>query len=63
MHLPIQYAIYYPERKFLAGQRLNFYELGKIEFFEPDYDTFPGLKLATKCKVAVCQLFIMQLMK
>lgn len=46
MHLPIQYAIYYPERKILAGQRLNFYELGKIEFFEPDYDTFPGLKLA-----------------
>lgn len=46
MHLPIQYAIYYPERKVLKGQRLNFYELGKIEFYEPDYDTFPGLGLA-----------------
>lgn len=46
MHLPIQYAIYYPERKVLKGQRLNFYELGKIEFYEPDYNTFPGLGLA-----------------
>lgn len=46
MHLPIQYALYYPKRKPLPGERINFYELGKIEFEKPDYETFPGLKLA-----------------
>ena len=46
MHLPIQYALYYPERRPLPGDRLNFYELGKIDFEEPDYDTFPALELA-----------------
>ncbi len=46
MHLPIQYALYYPERRPLPGDRINFYELGKIDFEEPDYDTFPALELA-----------------
>lgn len=46
MRLPIQYAIYYPERKSLGGDRINFYELGKLDFEEPDYDAFPGLGLA-----------------
>lgn len=46
MRLPIQYAIYYPERKSLGGDRINFYELGKLDFEEPDYETFPGLGLA-----------------
>lgn len=46
MKLPIQYALYYPERRPLAGKRVNFYELGQITFEEPDMQTFPGLSLA-----------------
>lgn len=48
MHLPIQYALYYPERKELSGERLDFYKLGGLDFEKPDYDTFPALKLAYK---------------
>lgn len=46
MHLPIQYALYYPKRRKLPGERVNFYELGKIDFEEPDYETFPALQIA-----------------
>lgn len=46
MKLPIQYALYYPERRPLPGERLNFYQLGQITFEEPDMETFRGLKLA-----------------
>ncbi len=46
MKLPIQYALYYPDRKFLAGERLDFAKLGKITFEDPDMDTFLGLKYA-----------------
>ncbi|MDO5519734.1 MAG: 1-deoxy-D-xylulose-5-phosphate reductoisomerase [bacterium] len=46
MRLPIQYALYYPERRTLPGKRLDFYELGQITFEKPDMDTFRGLKLA-----------------
>lgn len=46
MKLPIQYAITYPERRALKGDRINFYKLGHITFEEPDYNTFPSLKLA-----------------
>lgn len=46
MKLPIQYALYYPERRFLPGERLDFKMLSKISFEEPDMETFPGLKLA-----------------
>jgi len=46
MKLPIQYALFYPERKFLAGERLNFAKLGQITFEEPDTETFLGLLLA-----------------
>lgn len=46
MKLPIQYALYYPERKFLAGDRLDFARLAQITFEEPDTDTFLGLPLA-----------------
>ncbi len=46
MKLPIQYALYYPERRFLGGERLDFGKLGKITFEEPDTDTFLGLKYA-----------------
>lgn len=46
MKLPIQYALYYPERRFLPGERLDFWSLGKIDFEKPDMETFYGLKLA-----------------
>ena len=46
MKLPIQYALYYPERRFLPGERLDFAKLGQIAFEVPDMETFRGLKLA-----------------
>ena len=46
MKLPIQYALYYPERRYLPGDRLDFWKLRSITFEEPDMDTFYGLKLA-----------------
>lgn len=46
MKLPIQYALYYPERRFLPGDRLDFGELTDITFEKPDMETFYGLKLA-----------------
>lgn len=46
MKLPIQYALYYPERRFLPGERLDFAKLGKITFEAPDMEVFRGLKLA-----------------
>ena len=46
MKLPIQYALYYPERRFLAGDRLDFWSIGQITFEKPDMETFFGLKLA-----------------
>ena len=46
MKLPIQYALYYPERRFLPGDRLDFTKLSQIAFEVPDMDTFRGLKLA-----------------
>ena len=44
MRLPIQYALYYPDRKPLDCGRVDLFELGRIEFDRPDYDTFKGLK-------------------
>ena len=46
MKLPIQYALYYPERRYLGGERLDFAKLGKITFEDPDPETFLGLKYA-----------------
>jgi len=46
MKLPIQYALFYPERKPLGGKRVNFFELGRMTFEKPDTDNFPGLRLA-----------------
>ena len=46
MRLPIQYAIYYPERRYLDGQRVDFSQIGSISFEKPDMDTFRGLKMA-----------------
>ncbi len=46
MKLPIQYALYYPERRYLAGERLDFSKIGSIAFEDPDPETFLGLKYA-----------------
>lgn len=46
MKLPIQYALYYPERRLMSGRRLDFYELAQMSFEKPDMDKFEGLQLA-----------------
>lgn len=46
MKLPIQYALYYPERRYLPGGRLDFTQLKEIRFDVPDLENFRGLKLA-----------------
>ena len=46
MRLPIQYALYYPRRRPLRGDRLDFASLGSITFEKPDLKTFRGLSLA-----------------
>ncbi len=48
MRLPIQYALYYPERKYLNEERLDFYRLATLTFEQPDMETFQGLKLAVE---------------
>ena len=48
MKLPIQYALYYPERRYLPGDRLDFGKLAKITFEDPDPVNFPGLALALR---------------
>lgn len=46
MKLPIQYALYYPQRRYLPGERLDFWSLSHLDFEKPDMDTFYGLSLA-----------------
>ena len=46
MRLPIQYALYYPERRYLEGERLDFHKLKEITFEDPDMETFLGLPMA-----------------
>ena len=46
MKLPIQYALTYPQRRNLPGERLDFSKLTDITFEKPDSDTFRGLSLA-----------------
>ena len=48
MRLPIQYALYYPERRNLSGRRLDLFEIADLTFEKPDTDTFRGLALAYK---------------
>lgn len=48
MKLPIQYALYYPERRFLAGERVDFGKIAQITFENPDTENFRGLALAYK---------------
>lgn len=46
MHVPIEYALFYPERRSLPGDRLDFSKLSQITFEKPDYKVFRGLSLA-----------------
>ena len=48
MKLPIQYALFYPDRRPMSGRRVDFYELGSITFEKADMETFTGLKLALR---------------
>lgn len=52
MKLPIQYALYYPKRRFLAGARLDFETLSGIEIAKPDPVRFPALRLAREACAA-----------
>lgn len=46
MKLPIQYALFYPDRRPMEGKRVDFFELGSITFEKPDTETFKGLAMA-----------------
>ena len=46
MKLPIQYALFYPDRRPMQEKRLDLFELHSLTFEKPDIDTFRGLKLA-----------------
>ena len=46
MRVPIEYALFYPERRSLSGDRLDFSKLSQITFEKPDMETFKGLKFA-----------------
>ena len=46
MKLPIQYALFYPDRRPMDTERVDFFKLGQLTFEEPDTDTFRGLALA-----------------
>ena len=46
MKLPIQYALFYPDRRPMEGKRVDFYQLSSMTFEKPDTDTFRGLSMA-----------------
>ena len=48
MKLPIQYALFYPDRRPMDTKKVDFFALKNITFEEPDIETFRGLKLAYK---------------
>lgn len=48
MRLPIQYALYYPERNYLGGERLNFEALADIQFEKPNTDVLRGVPIAVE---------------
>lgn len=52
MKLPIQYALFYPDRRPMGGRRVDFFELGQLTFEKPDTDTFTGLALAYRAAEA-----------
>jgi len=46
MRIPIAYALSYPERLPLMLEPLDLVRAGRLDFYEPDLDSFPGLRLA-----------------
>lgn len=46
MKLPIQYALFYPDRRPMNNGRVDFFALGQLTFERPDVETFRGLALA-----------------
>ena len=46
MKLPIQYALFYPDRRPMSGKRVDFFDIAQLTFEKPDTETFTGLKLA-----------------
>jgi len=46
MRLPISYALFYPERRYISDERVNFFKLNSLNFSKPDLDVFEGLRLA-----------------
>lgn len=52
MKLPIQYALFYPERKPLTGKSVDFTAISSLTFEEPDPKTFKGLPLAYQALAA-----------
>lgn len=48
MRIPIQYAVTYPERFPSPVGELNLSQIGKLTFFEPDYNTFKCLEACKK---------------
>jgi 1-deoxy-D-xylulose-5-phosphate reductoisomerase len=52
MRLPIQYALTYPERVLLSGQRLELAHIGALHFEAPDEQRFPALRLAREAGIA-----------
>ena len=48
MRLPIQYALYYPKRNYLGGERLNFEALADIQFEKPNTDVLRGIPIAVE---------------
>ena len=52
MKLPIQYALFYPDRRPMEGKRVDFFELGRMTFEKPDWDAFVGLNVTYKAAEA-----------
>ena len=52
MKLPIQYALFYPDRRPMNGKRVDLFSLGSITFEEPDVETFKGLSMAYEAAAA-----------
>ena len=49
MHIPIQYAISYPERfEGIKSKSFSFSEIARLDFEKPDFEKFPTVKLAYK---------------
>lgn len=46
MKLPIQYALFYPQRVFSNNTRLDLSKIGELNFLKPDLEKFPCLGLA-----------------